>query len=189
ARQQALPAEPHGDPHDVGDVRHRRAAHAAEAAPASVDRARPHRRLQAGLLLAGGDRTRQGQQDRRWDTRRLGATHRLRHAARRLALAPQRDRRAGARDPAAGRGPAYLPQDARYPLHLSASPAQLNRTYSKVAGWFLMQRWGGAIQLANLLGSITAWSISEVPDARTSSVCCHCPARALLTGSVITWPG
>ena len=39
---------------------------------------------------------------------------------------------------------------------------QLNLTYSKSAGWPLMPRCGGAIQLANLPGSMTAGPISEV---------------------------
>src|SRR6185436_3771423 len=43
-----------------------------------------------------------------------------------------------------------------------AAGHQLKRTYSKLAGWLLMPRCGGAIQLANLPGSITAGPISEV---------------------------
>ena len=89
-----------------------------EAAPAPVDRARPHRRLQEGLLHAGGHRARREQRDRQSGAGRLGARPRFRDPAGLLARSLQRERRAGACDPAPGRRPALLSEDARYPLHV-----------------------------------------------------------------------
>src|SRR6188768_3135323 len=84
-------------------------------------------------------------------------------------------RRRSAIERALRRDPAVQQDRAVRALHLDPQPcgggaardvedvdrdaAQLNRTYSKLPGWLLMPRVGGAIQLAYLPGSITAGPI------------------------------
>src|ERR1700738_4668227 len=65
---------------------------------------------------------------------------------------------------------------------------QLNRTYSKSAGWPLMPRAGGAIQWANLPGCTTAGPISGVTEARPSSVGSHLASFAFHSASLSTLP-
>src|SRR5204862_294982 len=66
--------------------------------------------------------------------------------------------------------------------------AQLNLTYSKLAGWRLMPCCGGAIQLAYLPGSVTAGPISEVTNRRSSSVGSHLATLAFHSVSPIGLP-
>src|SRR5258708_35297050 len=65
---------------------------------------------------------------------------------------------------------------------------QLNRTYSKSAGWPLMPRAGGAIQWANLPGCTTAGPISEGTDARSSAVGSHLAPVPFHSAALSTLP-